>query len=152
MPMEFLPACPAMQCAQPMRDGRIGGIGDLLPEGGEQIIDATGCVIYPGLISTHHHLFQSVLKSVRAGINQPLMGRLRSVPHAYCNRINEEELYTAARIGLVELVLSGTTTAADHHYVFSGTYRFDPAAVIFEVASGFGLRLVLCRLFWLPGR
>jgi cytosine/adenosine deaminase-related metal-dependent hydrolase len=128
-----------------VRDGRIAAIGGLMPEPGEQIVDAAGCVVYPGLISTHHHLFQSVLKGVHAGINQPLMGWLRSVPHAYWNKVNEDELYTAARIGLVELMLSGTTTAADHHYVFSDTYRFDPAAIIFEAARDLGLRLVLCR-------
>jgi cytosine/adenosine deaminase-related metal-dependent hydrolase len=128
-----------------VRDGRIAAIGDLAPEPGERIFDAAGCVIYPGLISTHHHLFQSVLKGVRAGINEPLMAWLRSVPHAYWHRVNEEELYTAARIGLVELMLSGTTTAADHHYVFSDAYRFDPAAVIFEAARDLGLRMVLCR-------
>jgi cytosine/adenosine deaminase-related metal-dependent hydrolase len=128
-----------------VRDGRIAAIGDVAPEPDERVIDAAGCVIYPGLISTHHHLFQSVLKGVRAGINEPLMAWLRSVPHAYWDRVNEAELYTAARIGLVELMLSGTTTAADHHYVFSGSYRFDPAAVIFEAARDLGLRLVLCR-------
>lgn len=128
-----------------VRSGRIAAIGDLVPEPGERIVDASGCVVYPGLISTHHHLFQSVLKGVRAGINQPLMAWLRSVPHAYWDKVNEEELYTAARIGLVELMLSGATTAADHHYLFSDTYRFDPAAVIFEAARDLGLRLVLCR-------
>ncbi len=128
-----------------VRGGRIAAIGDLAPGPGERVIDAAGCVVYPGLISTHHHLFQSVLKGVRAGIDQPLMAWLRSVPHAYWHKVNEEELYTAARIGLVELMLSGTTTAADHHYVFSEAYRFDPAAVIFEAARGLGLRLVLCR-------
>jgi cytosine/adenosine deaminase-related metal-dependent hydrolase len=128
-----------------VRDGRIAAIGDLAPEPGEEIIDASGCVIYPGLVSTHHHLFQSVLKGVRAGINLPLMGWLRSVPHSYWHKVNEEELYVAARIGLVELLLSGTTTAADHHYVFSDTYRFDPADVIFEVARDLGMRLVFCR-------
>src|ERR1700730_12057565 len=126
-------------------DGRIAAIGDLAPEPGEKIIDASGCVIYPGLVSTHHHLFQSILKGVRSGINLPLMGWLRSVPHGYWHRIDEEGLYTAARIGLVELLLSGATTAADHHYVFSDTYRFDPADVIFEVARDLGLRLVFCR-------
>src|SRR5712672_69718 len=126
-------------------DGRIAAIGDLAPEPGEEIIDASGCVIYPGLVSTHHHLFQSILKGVRAGMNLPLMGWLRSVPHSYWHKVDEEELYTAARIGLVELLLSGTTTAADHHYVFSDTYRFDPAAVIFEVARDLGMRLVFCR-------
>jgi cytosine/adenosine deaminase-related metal-dependent hydrolase len=128
-----------------VRDGRIAAIGDIAPEPHEHVIDAAGCVIYPGLVSTHHHLFQSVLKGVRAGINEPLMAWLRSVPHAYWHKVNEEELYTAARIGLVELLLSGTTTAADHHYVFSDMYRFDPAAVIFEAARDLGLRMVLCR-------
>ena len=51
----------------------------------------------------------------------------------------------AARIGLSELLLSGTTTVADHHYLFSDTFRFDPAHVIFEVARSLGLRLVFCR-------
>jgi len=126
-------------------DGRIAAIGALTPAPGEHVIDATGCVIYPGLVSTHHHLFQSILKGVRAGINLPLMGWLRSVPHGYWHKVDEEGLYTAARIGLVELLLSGTTTAADHHYVFADTYRFDPADVIFEVARDLGLRLVFCR-------
>src|SRR5216683_426464 len=126
-------------------DGRIAAIGDLAAEPGEKVIDASGCVIYPGLVSTHHHLFQSILKGVRAGINLPLMGWLRSVPHGYWHKVDEEGLYTAARIGLVELLLSGTTTAADHHYVFADTYRFDPADVIFEVAHDLGLRLVFCR-------
>jgi cytosine/adenosine deaminase-related metal-dependent hydrolase len=126
-------------------EGHIAAIGALAPLPGERVIDATGCVIYPGLISTHHHLFQSILKGVRTGINLPLMGWLRSVPHVYWNRIDEEGLYTAASIGLLELLLSGTTTAADHHYVFSDTYRFDPADVIFEVARNLGMRLVFCR-------
>jgi cytosine/adenosine deaminase-related metal-dependent hydrolase len=141
MPADAMRATGAIR----VRDGRIAAMGDLVPEPGERIVDAAGCVVYPGLISTHHHLFQSVLKAVHAGINQPLMGWLRSVPHAYWNKVNEEELYTAARIGLLELMLSGATTAADHHYVFSDTYRFDPAAVIFEAARDLGLRLVLCR-------
>ncbi len=126
-------------------DGRIAAIGALSPQPGERIIDATGCVIYPGLISTHHHLFQSILKGIRPGLDLPLMGWLRSVSHAYWRKVDEEGLYVAARIGLVELLLSGTTTAADHHYVFSDTYRFDPADVIFEVARDLGLRLVFCR-------
>jgi 8-oxoguanine deaminase len=126
-------------------DGRIAAIGELAPESGETIIDATGCVVYPGLISTHHHLFQSILKGVRAGLDAPLFKWLRVVPHSYWQKIDEEGLYVAARIGLVELLLSGTTTAADHHYMFSDTYRFDPSDVIFAAARDLGLRLVFCR-------
>jgi len=97
------------------------------------------------LISTHHHLFQSVMKGVKAGLDQPLAGWLRSVPYRLWSKIDEEALAVAARIGLTEMLLSGTTTIADHHYLFSGSYRFDPAQVIFEVARSLGIRLVLCR-------
>jgi 8-oxoguanine deaminase len=128
-----------------VRDGVIAEIGALQPEPDERRLDALGCVIYPGLISTHHHLFQSVMKGVRAGINLPLAGWLRSVPYSFWSKLDEEALAVAARIALSELLLSGTTTAADHHYLFSDTFRFDPAQVIFEVARSLGLRLVFCR-------
>jgi 8-oxoguanine deaminase len=128
-----------------VRDGVIAEIGMLQPEPNERRLDARGCVVYPGLISTHHHLFQSILKGVRSGINLPLAGWLRSVPYTYWSKLDEEALAVAARIALTELLLSGTTTAADHHYLFSDTFRFDPAQVIFEVARSLGLRLVFCR-------
>ena len=57
-----------------IRDGVIAEMGALHAEPDEPRLDATGCVIYPGLVSTHHHMFQSVLKGVRAGINLPLAG------------------------------------------------------------------------------
>src|SRR4029450_13976959 len=94
-------------------DGRIAAVGSLKREPGEQVLDATGCVVYPGLVSTHHHLFQCVLKGVPAAINVPLLAWLSAVPYSYWQKIDEEALRIAARIGLVELLLSGTTTAAD---------------------------------------
>jgi cytosine/adenosine deaminase-related metal-dependent hydrolase len=128
-----------------VRDGIITAIGALQAEPDEQVLDARGCVIYPGLISTHHHLFQSVMKGVKAGLDQTLAGWLRTVPYRLWSKIDEEALAVAARIGLTEMLLSGTTTIADHHYLFSDSYRFDPAQVIFEVARSLGIRLVLCR-------
>ena len=70
-------------------DGRIAEIGTLTPQPGERVIDASGCVIYPGLISTHHHLFQSVLKGVRAGIDAPLHAWLRAVAYSFWHKIDE---------------------------------------------------------------
>ncbi|WP_454629767.1 amidohydrolase family protein [Bradyrhizobium cenepequi] len=128
-----------------IRDGIIAEIGALEPQPDEQRLDARGCVIYPGLISTHHHMFQSVMKGVTAGINLPLAGWLRAAPYRLWSKIDEEALAVAARIALSELLLSGTTTAADHHYLFSDTFGFDPAHVIFEVARSLGIRLVFCR-------
>ena len=124
-----------------IRDGVIVEIGALEPVPGELRLDARGGVVYPGLISTHHHLFQSVLKGVRSGIDLPLAGWLHAVPYSYWSKFDEEALAVAARIGLAELLLSGTTTVADHHYLFSDTFRYDPAQVIFEVARSLGLRL-----------
>ncbi len=126
-------------------DGRIAAIGALERQGDEEVIDASGRVIYPGLVSTHHHLFQCVLKGVRSGIDVPLLQWLRAVPFSYWHKIDQDALRTAARIGLVELLLSGTTLAADHHYLFAESYRYDPAEVIFEVAQELGIRLVFCR-------
>jgi cytosine/adenosine deaminase-related metal-dependent hydrolase len=128
-----------------VRDGVIVAMGALKPEPDERRLDARDCVIYPGLISTHHHLFQSVLKGVRSGINLPLAGWLRAVPYTFRSKFDEEALAVAARVGLAEMLLSGTTTVADHHYLFNDSFRFDPAQVIFDVARSLGIRLVLCR-------
>jgi cytosine/adenosine deaminase-related metal-dependent hydrolase len=128
-----------------IRDGVIVEIGALQGEPDERRLDARDCVIYPGLISTHHHLFQSVLKGVRSGINLPLAGWLRAVPYTFRSKFDEEALAVAARVGLAEMLLSGTTTVADHHYLFNDSFRFDPAQVIFDVARSLGIRLVLCR-------
>lgn len=128
-----------------VRDGVITEIGNLSAEPGERIIDASGCVVTPGLINTHHHLFQSVLKAVPAGLNLPLAPWLRQVPYAYWDRLTEEALRVSATIGLTEMALSGVTCVADHHYFYSELYDFDPDEVLFEVAETFGMRFVLCR-------
>jgi len=126
-------------------NGRITAIDNSAPEVGDQVIDATNCVITPGLISAHHHLFQSVLKGVPSAINASLETWLRCVPYTYWNRFDEEALEVAATIGMAELLLSGCTTVADHHYLFADRYAFDPAAVLFEAASKLGLRFALLR-------
>ena len=128
-----------------VRDGVIAEIGDLTAEAGERIVDASGCVVTPGLVNTHHHLFQSVLKAVPAGLNLPLAPWLRQVPYAHWDRLTEEALRVAATIGLTEMALSGATCVADHHYFYSEGYEFDPDEVLFDVAATFGMRYVLCR-------
>jgi len=128
-----------------IRDGRIAEIGHLAPGSGEKVLNAKGGIVTPGLISTHHHLFQSVLKAVPTAINKPLEPWLRLVPNTYWDRIDERALNVAARVGMVELLLSGCTTVADHHYLFADMYAYDPAAVLFEAAEDLGLRYVLAR-------
>lgn len=128
-----------------VENGVIAEIGALAALPGEEIIDASGCVVTPGLVNTHHHLFQSVLKAAPAGMNESLAKWLRLVPYSYWDKIDEEALRISATIGMAELALSGATTIADHHYIFAKSYDFDPAEVLFDTAEKFGVRFALCR-------
>jgi cytosine/adenosine deaminase-related metal-dependent hydrolase len=101
-------------------------------------------VIYPGLVNTHHHLFQSVLKGVGAGIGLPLEGWVTEVLFRHWYRFDDRALEVAATIGIAELLLSGTTTIADHHFLFSDDDH-GGAEIIFAVAERLGVRMVLCR-------
>jgi cytosine/adenosine deaminase-related metal-dependent hydrolase len=130
--------------------GLIVEMGDLAARPGEEVLDARGCVVTPGLVNTHHHLFQSVLKGI--AIDSALDDWLARVPYFYWPRLDEETLRISARIGLAELALTGATTVCDHHYVFSDRYDYDPAEILFEEAARFGLRFVLARGGMAKGR
>jgi 8-oxoguanine deaminase len=127
-------------------DGTISEMGSgLLPLAGEAVLDASDCVIYPGWVNTHHHLFQSLLKGVPAGINASLTPWLSAVPYAYRGAFDEGMVRLAARIGLAELLLSGTSTVADHHYIYYPGIGFDGTAALFDEAHKLGLRFMLLR-------
>ena len=103
--------------------------------------------IYPGWFNTHHHLFQSVLKGVQAGINLPLAGWLRSVPYAYWSRHRRGGAGgRGPRSASPSCCCPAPRPWPITTICSADTYRFDPAAVIFEVAdAASALRLVLCR-------
>ena len=128
-----------------VRAGRIEAIGALAPQSGEAQIDASGCVVYPAWVNTHHHLAESLLKGLPAGINASLTDWLMAVPIRYRGRFDETTFRTAARIGLVELALSGCGTIADHNFVYYPGSDLDSSAILFEEAAALGLRFVLCR-------
>ena len=127
-------------------DGVITQMGcGLAPQPGERVLDARDCVIYPGWVNTHHHLFQSLLKGVPAGINLTLSPWLQAVPFIYRKAFDERRLRLAARIGLVELMLSGCTTVADHHYIYYPHMGYDASAALFDEAERLGVRFMLQR-------
>lgn len=128
-----------------VRGGLIVEIGALSPYENEHVIDARGTVVTPGLINTHHHLFQSVLKAVPDGLNEALDIWLQKCPYAFWPFIDAETLAVSARIGLAELVLSGATTICDHHYLYAAHYDYDPTEVLFAEAARFGVRFLLAR-------
>ncbi|MEJ7931063.1 amidohydrolase family protein [Ramlibacter sp. AN1015] len=128
-----------------VRGGRIAALGALAPEPGERQLDATGCVVYPGWVNTHHHLFQSLLKGDPQGLNATLSPWLVATPMRLRPRMNAHEFRLAARVGLVELALSGCSTVADHNYHYWPDMPYDSSAILFEEAQRLGLRFVLCR-------
>jgi cytosine/adenosine deaminase-related metal-dependent hydrolase len=129
-----------------VKDGLVAAIGSLEPEPGERVLDARGCVVYPGWVNTHHHLFQSLLKGIPGGIDLPLVPWLAAVPVKYRRHFDAEaSLRLAARVGLVELALSGCSTVCDHQYHYWPGMPFDASAAVFEEAGRLGLRFVLAR-------
>jgi 8-oxoguanine deaminase len=128
-----------------VKNGRIEAIGQLSPEPAEAQIDASGCVVYPAWVNTHHHLFQSLLKGDPVGLNSTLTPWLSATPMRLRPLMGEKAFRLAARIGLVELALSGCGTVADHNYHYYPDMPFDSSAILFEEAEKLGLRFVLCR-------
>lgn len=87
-----------------------------VPEGAE-VLDCRGCVVLPGLINTHHHLFQTATRAVPGGQDKGLFDWLVYHYPIWAHH-DAESVYAAARVGLAELLLTGCTAAADHHYLF----------------------------------
>jgi cytosine/adenosine deaminase-related metal-dependent hydrolase len=138
-------AARAAGCDLRVQDGRIVEIGTLTPQAGERQIDAAGCAIYPAWVNTHHHLFQSLLKGDPVGLNATLTPWLAATPIRLRPLMTEQDFRLAARIGLVELALSGCGTVADHNYHYFPSMPYDGSAILFEEAARLGLRFVLCR-------
>jgi len=101
-----------------LRDGFITEIGaatDPLPEA-ERVISAANCLVTPGLINTHHHLYQNLTRAFRPMTSAPLFGWLQTL-YPRWRRLDEEGAYLSAWVGLAELALGGCTTSTDHLYL-----------------------------------
>jgi cytosine/adenosine deaminase-related metal-dependent hydrolase len=81
------------------------------------IIDASGKVVLPGLINTHHHLYQTLTRNVPAVQNVPLFDWLIGLYEIW-RELTQEAVYISAHVGMGELLLSGCTTTTDHLYLF----------------------------------
>lgn len=80
-------------------------------------ISAANCLVTPGLINTHHHLFQNLTRAFGPMTTAPLFGWLQTLYPRWTANIDEESVNVAAWVGLAELALSGCTTSTDHHYL-----------------------------------
>jgi cytosine/adenosine deaminase-related metal-dependent hydrolase len=100
-------------------DGLVSGVGtgtDPAPAA-RHTLSADGCLVTPGLINTHHHLFQNLTRSYPPMTSAPLFGWLQTLYPIWARHLDEEAAYTSAWVGLAELALGGCTTSTDHLYL-----------------------------------
>ena len=124
-----------------VEDGRIEAVGGGAPPAAAASVDLGGAVVTPGLVNTHHHLYQTL---TRARAQEGTLFEWLTELYPVWARVDDEAEYAAARTGLAELALSGCSTVFDHHYVFP---RGRPGLVEAEVraAQELGVRIVASR-------
>jgi cytosine/adenosine deaminase-related metal-dependent hydrolase len=93
----------------------VGGAADPAPTATREL-DATDCLVTPGLVNTHHHMFQNLTRAYPPMTDKPLFGWLQSLYPLWAS-IDEESVHASAFIGLAELALGGCTTSTDHLYL-----------------------------------
>ncbi|MWV17835.1 8-oxoguanine deaminase [Pseudomonas sp. L-22-4S-12] len=108
-----------------------------------QVFDASQHVLLPGLINSHHHFYQTLTRAWAPVVNQPLFPWLQSLYPVWA-RLTPAQLALACRVALAELLLSGCTTAADHHYLFPQGLE-DAIDVQVEAVRELGMRAMLTR-------
>ncbi|MEY3615684.1 MAG: hypothetical protein RLZZ518_685, partial [Actinomycetota bacterium] len=97
-------------------NGLVSAVGTGTPPTARTSIDASGCLVTPGLINVHHHLYQNLTRAYGPMTNSALFGWLRTL-YPLWSALNEESAHVSAWVGLAELALAGCTTSSDHLYV-----------------------------------
>ena len=118
-----------------LRGGVVAAVGHGLTTTG-RVVQAKGCVVTPGLVNTHHHLYQTLTRAVPGGQDALLFGWLKTLYPIWA-RFGPEEMFTSTQVGLAELALSGCTLTSDHLYLFPNGSRLDDTIA---AASEVGLR------------
>ncbi len=117
------------------------GAGADLPDTADDVIDLAGHVVIPGLINTHHHMYQSLTRAVPAAQDAELFGWLRALYPIWA-RLTPEMIGVSTQVAMAELILSGCTTSSDHLYIYPNGCRLDDSI---EAAAGIGMRFHACR-------
>lgn len=125
-----------------IRDGAVAYMG---PEdqAADETLDASGCIVYPGLINTHHHLYQTFSRNLPQVQNMELFDWLRTLYEIWKN-LDREAVYHSSIVGMAELLKTGCTTVFDHHYVFPGGAG-DLLEAQFAAAGDLGVRMYASR-------
>ena len=120
-----------------IRGGEVAAVGRGLPvPQGAEVVEAVGCVVTPGLVNTHHHLYQTLTRAVPGGQDALLFGWLKTLYPIWA-RFGPEEMFVSAEVGLAELALSGCSLTSDHLYLYPNGARLEDTI---EAAAEVGLR------------
>lgn len=124
-------------------DGRIVNVGPTLdlPAIADEVIDLTGHIVVPGLVNTHHHLYQTLTRVFPGAQDVGLFDWLRTLYPVWA-RMTPDHVEVATRLGLVELAMTGATTVFDHQYLWPNGSRVDDQ---FAGADGLNIRFVASR-------
>jgi len=125
------------------RDGVIEQVGPTaeLPREADLTLDMRGCVVTPGLVNAHHHMFQNLTRALPAGQDALLFGWL-SAHYPLWMRMRPDHIRVSTTVALAELAESGCTTSSDHLYMFPNGARLDDSI---DAASEVGLRFHATR-------
>ncbi len=121
-----------------VRNGVIEQVGPTseLPEMADRILDGRDMVVLPGLVNTHHHLYQTLTRALPATQDATLFAWLQAL-YPVWGELTDEAVYVSALVGLAELLLSGCTTTTDHLYLFPNDSTLDAEV---RAATELGIR------------
>jgi len=124
-------------------DGWIVAVGqsDDIPANADTVVDLSGHIVLPGLVNTHHHLFQTLTRAVPAAQDTGLFAWLTALYPIWA-RMTPDHVRVSTRLGLAELALSGATTVFDHQYLWPHGASIDDQ---FEGADGLQIRFDVSR-------
>jgi len=112
-----------------------------LPDTADEVVDLAGHVVLPGLVNTHHHLFQTLTRAVPAAQDADLFTWLAAL-YPRWSQLTPDMLHVSALTGLAEVMLSGCTTSSDHLYLYPNGSRLDDTIA---AAQAIGIRFHACR-------
>ncbi len=126
-----------------IRDNLIEAIGPAadLPQTADEVIDARGHVVIPGLINTHHHMYQSLTRAIPSVQNAELFGWLKGLYPIWAG-LTPDMVQVSTQVAMAELLLSGCTTSSDHLYIYPNGVRLDDSI---EAAREIGMRFTATR-------
>ena len=126
-----------------VEDNRIVAVGtsDALPASADEVLDLTGHVVIPGLVNTHHHMYQSLTRALPAAQDGELFNWLTNLYPVWAN-LTPEMIRVSTQTAMAELLLSGCTTSSDHLYIYPNGCRLDHSI---EAAAEIGMRFHASR-------